>query len=54
MIAALQGSVYRDGSAVTDREVAHMMIALLLAGQHTSSATTSWILLHLGDREDIT
>jgi len=53
MITALQGSVYRDGTPVTDRDVAHMMIAILMAGQHTSSATSSWTLLHLADRPDI-
>src|ERR1700731_3415191 len=36
-----------------DHEVAHLMIALLMAGQHTSSATGSWILLHLANRQDI-
>lgn len=28
-------------------------IALLMAGQHTSSATSSWTLLELADRPDI-
>ena len=53
MLAALQGCVYRDGTPVTDRDVAHLMIALLMAGQHTSSATSSWTLLHLAHRPDI-
>jgi sterol 14-demethylase len=53
MIAALTSSEYRDGTALSDRDVAHMMIALLMAGQHTSSATSSWTLLHLADRPDI-
>jgi len=53
MISALQGAVYRDGTVVTNADVAHMMIAILLAGQHTSSATTSWILLHIAHRRDI-
>ena len=49
MLAALQGCEYRDGTAVTERDVAHMMIAILMAGQHTSSATSSWTLLHLAN-----
>lgn len=53
MISALQGSVYKDGTELTKRDVAHMMIAILMAGQHTSSATSSWILLHIAHRPDI-
>ncbi|KAH8929289.1 cytochrome P450, partial [Atractiella rhizophila] len=48
MISALQGQTYKDGRTISDKEVAHMMIALLMAGQHTSAATSSWIILHLG------
>lgn len=43
----LTGLSYKDGSKVTDKHIAHMMIALLMAGQHTSAATGSWFLLHL-------
>jgi sterol 14-demethylase len=53
MIQALQGSVYRNGTPLTDRDIAHMMIALLMAGQHTSSATSSWFLLHLAHDQDL-
>ncbi|KAG8864925.1 Lanosterol 14-alpha-demethylase [Tulasnella sp. 330] len=53
MIEALLDQTYRDGSSLTDRQVAHIMIAILMAGQHTSSATTSWTLLHLASRPDI-
>ncbi|WWC93972.1 hypothetical protein V866_000810 [Kwoniella sp. B9012] len=53
MISSLQGSVYKDGVPLTDRDISHIMIALLMAGQHTSSATSSWALLHLADRPDI-
>jgi sterol 14-demethylase len=53
MIAALQGSVYKDGKELTNRDIAHMMIAILMAGQHTSSATSSWTLLHIAHRPDI-
>lgn len=53
MISALQGSVYRNGVALTDRDIAHMMIAILMAGQHTSSATSSWFLLHLAHNPEL-
>ena len=53
MIAALMQQKYRSGRLLNDKEIAHMMIALLMAGQHTSSATSSWALLHLGHRPDV-
>jgi len=53
MIAALMQQRYRSGRLLNDREIAHMMIALLMAGQHTSSATGSWTLLHLAANPDI-
>ncbi|KAK4687203.1 hypothetical protein P7C73_g2915, partial [Tremellales sp. Uapishka_1] len=53
MISALTGSKYKNGVPLTDRDISHMMIALLMAGQHTSSATSSWTLLHLAHRPDI-
>lgn len=53
MIAALMAQKYRSGRALKDHEIAHIMIALLMAGQHTSSATGSWALLHIADRPDI-
>lgn len=53
ILAALQDQKYRDGRALNDVEMAHIMIALLMAGQHTSSATSSWTLLHIADRPDV-
>jgi sterol 14-demethylase len=53
MIWNLMACVYKDGTPVPDKEVAHMMIALLMAGQHSSSSTSSWILLRLATRPDI-
>jgi sterol 14-demethylase len=46
-------SKYKDGTPVPDKEIAHMMIALLMAGQHSSSSTSSWIMLRLAARPDI-
>ncbi|GJE94778.1 cytochrome P450 [Phanerochaete sordida] len=53
MIAALMNQKYRVGRPLQDHEIAHIMIALLMAGQHTSSASGSWSLLHIADRPDI-
>ncbi|KAG6822791.1 Lanosterol 14-alpha-demethylase, partial [Arthromyces matolae] len=39
MIEALMQQKYRSGTQLKDHEIAHIMIALLMAGQHTSSAT---------------
>jgi cytochrome P450 len=38
---------------MSDDAVAHMMIATLMGGQHTSSTTTSWILFELSRRPDV-
>ena len=53
MIAALMQQKYRDGTPLKDHEIAHIMVALLMAGQHTSSATGSWILLHLAHNREV-
>ncbi|KAE9381668.1 eburicol 14 alpha-demethylase [Stipitochalara longipes BDJ] len=49
----LMRSTYKDGTPVPDKEIAHMMIALLMAGQHSSSSSSSWIMLRLASRPDI-
>ena len=38
---------YKDGTALSDEEVVGLLIALLFAGQHTSSITSTWTLMHL-------
>ncbi|KAG8795622.1 Lanosterol 14-alpha-demethylase [Ceratobasidium sp. 428] len=53
MISALLSQEYKDGRSLGNHETAHLMIALLMAGQHTSSSTSSWALLHLADSPDI-
>lgn len=53
MIWNLMSAQYKDGSEVPDQEIAHMMIALLMAGQHSSSSSSSWIILRLATRPDI-
>ena len=53
MIWNLMSSSYKDGKPVPDAEVANIMITLLMAGQHSSSSTSSWIILRLASRPDI-
>lgn len=47
MIWNLMECVYKDGTPIPDKEIAHMMITLLMAGQHSSSAVSAWIMLRL-------
>ena len=49
----LMNAKYKDGNPVPDHEIAHMLIALLMAGQHSSSSTGAWIMLRLASRPDI-
>ena len=53
MLTALQNQVYKTGEPLTDKQIAHIMIALLMAGQHTSAATGAWSILRLGQRQDL-
>jgi len=53
MIWSLMRSTYKDGTPVPDHEIAHMMIGLLMAGQHNSYSVGSWILFRLASRPDI-
>ncbi|KAH9945357.1 cytochrome P450 [Epithele typhae] len=53
VMASLMIQRYRDGSPIPDHEIAHILIALLMAGQHTSSSSLSWVLLHIASRPDI-
>ncbi|KAL2834518.1 cytochrome P450 [Aspergillus cavernicola] len=53
MVWNLMSCVYKNGTPLPDEEIAHMMIALLMAGQHSSSSTLSWILLRLSRHPEI-
>lgn len=44
---------YKDGSFLTDDAITGLMIALLFAGQHTSSITSTWAVLHMLHQPDI-
>ncbi|BGP48043.1 Lanosterol 14-alpha-demethylase [Rhodotorula kratochvilovae] len=49
MITALQNQHYKSGEPLTDTQIAHMMVALLMGGQHTSAATGTWAILRLAE-----
>ena len=53
MLWHLMSSRYKNGNKIPDQEIAHMTIALLMAGQHSSSSIASWIMLRLASRPDI-
>ena len=53
MIWNLMNCSYKGGAKIPDHEIAHMMIALLMAGQHSSSATIAWVFLRLATRPEI-
>ncbi|KAK2615854.1 hypothetical protein N8I77_002579 [Diaporthe amygdali] len=53
MIWHLMSCAYKNGQPVPDEEIAGMMITLLMAGQHSSSSSSSWIMLRLASRPDI-
>ncbi|KAI5296089.1 Lanosterol 14-alpha-demethylase [Ascosphaera acerosa] len=47
MVWNLMSCSYKDGTPLSDEEIAHMMIALLMAGQHSSASSGAWIVLRL-------
>ena len=49
LMAALCGQKYKDGRVVTDREVAHILTALLMAGQHTSALSAAWTVMYIAN-----
>ncbi|KAL6706867.1 serine/threonine protein kinase [Coniothyrium glycines] len=53
MIWHLMECRYKDGTSIPEHEIAGIMIALLMAGQHSSSSTIAWILLRLAQNPHI-
>eukprot|EP01134_Creolimax_fragrantissima_P002442 CFRG2442T1 len=53
MVWTFMNTPYRNGQYMTDDQVAGMCIALLLAGQHTSSTTSSWIGFYMCNNKKI-
>ena len=52
MLNGLCNAVYRDGTPMSMHEVCGMIIAAMFAGQHTSTITSTWSLLHLAQPEN--
>ncbi|KAH8117864.1 lanosterol 14-alpha-demethylase [Phellopilus nigrolimitatus] len=53
MISALMQQRYKNGRELGEREIAHIMIALLMAGQHTSSTSGTWTILHIAANPEV-
>ncbi|KAI1323670.1 cytochrome P450 [Xylariaceae sp. FL0255] len=53
MIWNLMDCAYKNGTALSDREIADMMITLLMAGQHSSASTGAWTILRLASQPHI-
>ncbi|KAI0541868.1 cytochrome P450 [Xylaria digitata] len=53
MISNLMSCVYKNGQAIPDKEIANMMITLLMGGQHSSSSASAWIMLRLASQPSI-
>lgn len=53
MLQTLIDSRYKSGRHLTEEEIAGMLIGLLLAGQHTSSTTSSWMAFFLAKNKDV-
>ncbi|KAI8823610.1 cytochrome P450 [Fimicolochytrium jonesii] len=53
ILQSLMEGVYRDGTKMSDKAIAHMLIAALMAGQHTSSTTVSWIIFELANNPHV-
>lgn len=49
----MQNCTYKDGSPLPDKEIAHMMIALLLGGHHSSSAVIAFAILSLASNPKV-
>mmetsp|Transcript_43 Transcript_43/g.89 ORF Transcript_43/g.89 Transcript_43/m.89 type:complete len:480 (+) Transcript_43:53-1492(+) len=45
--------VYKDGTRPSDEEITGLLIALLFAGQHTSSITSTWTSLYLIQNKEL-
>jgi len=47
VLQVLMDSKYDDGASMTDGEIVGNLIALMMAGQHTSNITSSWMMINL-------
>lgn len=49
----MANAVYKDGERMSDQHISNLLIGILMGGQHTSAATSSWALLHLGEKPEL-
>ncbi|RUS29088.1 lanosterol 14-alpha demethylase [Jimgerdemannia flammicorona] len=47
LVQALIEQSYKDGTPLPDHHIAHMMIAVLFGGQHTSATSSTWAILEM-------
>jgi len=50
---ALMNATYPDGSTFSDSDIAGLLVALMLAGQHTSNVTSTWMAIYTLSNPDI-
>jgi sterol 14-demethylase len=50
MLWALMDARYKDGTQITDDEMANLMIALLMGGQHNTASSGTWIMIRLANQ----
>ncbi|KAJ1670343.1 Lanosterol 14-alpha-demethylase, partial [Spiromyces aspiralis] len=53
MLDVFMTTTYKSGESISDLQATNLCIVLLMAGQHTSAATTTWALLNLAKQHDI-
>ncbi|KAI0876674.1 14-alpha sterol demethylase Cyp51A [Hypoxylon argillaceum] len=53
MISHLMTCTYKNGQVIPDKEIANMMITLLMGGQHSSSSASAWIIHRLASQPSI-
>ncbi|KLJ06640.1 eburicol 14-alpha-demethylase [Blastomyces silverae] len=53
MIGNLMQCSYKNGQKLPDKEIANIMITLLMAGQHSSSSISAWIMLRLASEPTV-
>ncbi|RUS17280.1 lanosterol 14-alpha demethylase [Endogone sp. FLAS-F59071] len=53
IVQTLMEQSYKDGTPVPDHHIAHIMIATLFGGQHTSATTSTWAILELAHKPEL-
>jgi len=53
VMQVLMDSKYSDGTPVTDDEICGLLVALMLAGQHTSNITSTWLTIFVLSKPEL-